>query len=433
MPPTRVTTLENGLRVATETTSGETATVGVFLDSGSRFENAKNNGTAHFLEHLAFKGTPKRSRVDLELRIENMGAHLNAYTSREMTTYFAQVFRKDIPEAVDIVADIIQNPLLEKNAIEAERAVILRELKSIEDNMEETVLDRLHETAFSGTGLGLTILGPQENIKSLTQADLKSYIDTHYTPDRMVLCGAGAVDHDQLVELAKKAFGGNTKKAGKIAREPARYVGSDLLVLDDAKPLCHLAIAVKSVGWSQPESFVFMVMQNIVGSWDRTMSGAKHLSSKLSHEVSDHHLALSFSSFNTAYSDTGLFGCTAVAEPKHLDDLVYAIENEWVRLAYDVTDYEVERAKNQLKSALLLALDGTTAVYEDIGRQILNYGRRLSPSEIFRRINHIDADTVKAVAQRYIYDTDPVVAMVGNCHGAPDYNRMRKWTHWYRT
>ncbi|CAG5120726.1 unnamed protein product, partial [Candidula unifasciata] len=191
MPETRVTRLGNGLRVATEDSGIITSTVGLWIDAGSRYETPQNNGVAHFLEHMAFKGTKKRNQTDLELEIENMGGHLNAYTSREQTVYYAKCFQRDLPKAVEILADITQNSLLGEQEIERERGVILREMQEIETNLQEVVFDHLHAIAYQGTSLGQTILGPTENIKSITRSDLLEYIKTHYKGPRIVLAAAG--------------------------------------------------------------------------------------------------------------------------------------------------------------------------------------------------------------------------------------------------
>lgn len=230
-PTTDVTTLDNGLRVGSETVAGsETATVGVWIDAGSRYETAKNNGTSHFLEHMAFKGTSKRTQQQLEVEIENMGGHLNAYTSREQTAYFAKVFKKDVGKAVEIISDILLNSKMDPAAIERERDVILREMSEVNKNQEELVLDHLHATAFQGTSLGRTILGSEENIASLTRDDLVDYITTHYTAPRMVVAGAGAVDHEELCGLASQYFGSlpsAPKNGVDVAMEPAVFTGSD--------------------------------------------------------------------------------------------------------------------------------------------------------------------------------------------------------------
>lgn len=223
--------MDSGLRVASETVQGsETATVGVWIDAGSRYETAENNGVAHFLEHLAFKGTEKRTQQQLEVEIENMGGHLNAYTSREQTVYFAKVLKNDVGKAVEILSDVLLNSKIDEGAIERERDVILREMAEVNKQQEELVLDHLHATAFQGTGLGRTILGPEENIRSLQKSQLVDYIQQHYTAPRMVIAGAGAINHEELCGYAAEHFG-NLPTASKdgvdIAMEPAVFTGSD--------------------------------------------------------------------------------------------------------------------------------------------------------------------------------------------------------------
>jgi processing peptidase subunit beta len=223
--------MESGLRVASETVQGaETATVGVWIDAGSRYETAANNGVAHFLEHLAFKGTMKRTQQQLEVEIENMGGHLNAYTSREQTVYFAKVFKSDVERAMEILSDILLNSKLDENSINREKDVILREMTEVNKKQEELVLDHLHATAFQGTGLGRTILGSEDNIRSMTRQHLIDYIQNHYTANRMVIAGAGAVDHTQLCGFAQKYFGKlpvTPKDPSAVTMEPAVFTGSD--------------------------------------------------------------------------------------------------------------------------------------------------------------------------------------------------------------
>ncbi|CAF1556945.1 unnamed protein product, partial [Didymodactylos carnosus] len=207
VPETRVTAIQNGLRVASEDYGLPTCTVGVWIDAGSRFETDKNNGTAHFLEHMAFKGTNKRTQSNLELEVENLGAHLNAYTSREQTVYYAKCFSKDLPQIVELLSDIIQNSKFGEEEIERERSTILREMQEIENNLQEVVFDYLHATAYQGTPLGRTILGPTENVKSIQKGDLLKYVNTHYKAPRMVLAAAGGINHEQLVKLGEEHFG----------------------------------------------------------------------------------------------------------------------------------------------------------------------------------------------------------------------------------
>merc|ERR1712038_1169762 len=206
VPPTDVSVLNNGMRVATEDSGAPTATVGLWIDTGSRYETAANNGVAHFLEHMAFKGTSKRSQTDLELEVENLGAHLNAYTSREQTVFYAKCLSGDVGQAVEILSDILTNSTFGEQEIERERGVILREMQEVDMNLQEVVFDHLHAVAYQGTPLGRTILGPAKNIKSISRDDLVHYIQTPYKGPRMVLASAGGVSHDELCTMAEKHF-----------------------------------------------------------------------------------------------------------------------------------------------------------------------------------------------------------------------------------
>jgi mitochondrial-processing peptidase subunit beta len=406
----------------------------VWIDAGSRAETDKTNGTAHFLEHLAFKGTQKRSQSQLELEIENMGAHLNAYTSRENTVYYAKAFNNNVPATVDILADILQNSKLEPQAIERERDVILREQEEVDKQLEEVVFDHLHATAFQGQPLGRTILGPKENIQSINRNDLTNYIKTNYTADRMVLVGAGGIPHQQLVDLAEKYFSSMPAYNPNAQAAPSQrgvtskpdFVGSEVRIRDDTMPTANIAIAVEGVSWKDDDYFTALVTQAIVGNWDRAMGNSPYLGSKLSTFIHEHKLANSFMSFSTSYSDTGLWGIYMVSDAiTRLDDLVHFTLREWSRLSFQVTEAETERAKSQLKASILLSLDGTTSVAEDIGRQIITTGRRLSPEEVERAVGSVTEKDVMNFAQKKLWDRDIAISAVGQIEGLLDYARIR--------
>lgn len=244
--PTLMTTLPNQLRVASESSGGETATLGMWIDTGSRYETDANNGVAHFLEHMAFKGTAKRTQHQLEVEVENMGGHLNAYTSREQTVYYAKVLKKDVPKAVELLSDILTNSTFSAGAVERERDVIMREMEEVQSITEEVIFDMLHECAFVGTPLARTILGPKENIASISVDDIKNYIATHYTGPRMVFAASGAVEHNQLVDLCGEHFGGVATEAPAgytYEREPSLFSGADVRDYNDDMELGHFALA----------------------------------------------------------------------------------------------------------------------------------------------------------------------------------------------
>jgi mitochondrial-processing peptidase subunit beta len=434
VPETRVTTLSNGLRVATEDYGLPTCTVGIWIDAGSRFETERTNGTAHFLEHMAFKGTKRRTQTDLELEVENMGAHLNAYTSREQTVYYAKAFSKDLPKAVDILSDILQNSTLGEAEIERERGVILREMQEVETNLQEVVFDHLHATAYQGTPLGRTILGPTENIKSITGKDLRDYINTHYKAPRMVLAAAGGVNHDELVKLAEQHFGSLKSETNTEvqALQPCRFTGSEIRVRDDDIRLAHVAISVEGTSWSDADTIPLMVASTMLGSWDRSMAAGGNLGSKLAQLSSKYNLCHSFQAFNTCYADTGLWGVYFVTDKQKIDDFMIALQDEWMRLCTSVTESDVQRAKNLLRTNMLLQLDGSTPICEEIGRQLLVYNRRLPLTELEERIEAVNANVIRNVCMKHVYDRCPAVAGVGPVEQLPDYNRTRGRMWWAR-
>lgn len=420
------------MRVASEQAQGETATVGVWIDTGSRYENEKNNGVAHFLEHMFFKGTVRRTRRNLEMEIENMGAHLNAYTSRESTVFYAKVFKKDVPQALDILSDILQNSKIDEEDVERERDTILRESQQIESQLEEVIFDRLHYTAYRGTPLSRTILGSPSQIESITKQDIKNYMSSHYTAPRMVLAGAGAIEHGELVKLADKYFGAvPTSPSNGIlpVLQPARFTGSDVLTRFDDLPLAHVALAYPTAGWKDADNFVLNVIQTMLGSWDKSVQSGIHSSSFLVSNVATYELAHSVMTFNTQYSDTGLFGIYAVAEPTALNNLTFTMRAALTDLCKDVDPAMLEQAKLQLKMSILSHLDGSTQIAEDIGRQMLTYGRRMHPVEALARIDAIDAAAVKQVARRFFYDRDHALAAIGPIWELPDYNFIRSRSH----
>jgi len=427
VPETRVTAVKNGLRVASEDYGLPTCTVGVFINAGSRFETAQNNGTAHFLEHLAFKGTSKRKQQELELEVEKLGAQLNAYTSREQTAFYAKCYSKDLPQVVELLSDIVQNNQFNEEDIERERKVILCQLQELENNYQDIVFDHLHATAYQGTPLAKSVFGTTDNVQAITKNDLLKYVGTHYKSPRMVLAAAGGVNHDQLVRLSEEHFG--KLKAGYQGEVPdvlpCRFSGSEIRIRDDEMPLAHIAVAVETPGLAHADTIPLKVASAIIGTWDRSMAGGGHVASRFGQQSVFFNLCHGFQSFHTPYSDTGLWGTYFATDRMRIDDAMSALLDEWCRIATACTDLEVERAQRLLKTNLLLSLDGSTAICEDIGRQILSYGRRLPLHELNARIDAVDAKTVMSVMKEYVYNHCPAIAAYGPIEQLRDYNRNR--------
>lgn len=429
IPKTKISTLSNGMTVATEfIPNTSSATVGVFVDAGSRAENIQNNGTAHFLEHLAFKGTQNRTQHGIELEIENIGSHLNAYTSRENTVYYAKSLKEDIPKAVDILSDILTRSVLDPKAIERERDVIIRESEEVDKMYDEVVFDHLHEIAYKDQPLGRTILGPIKNIKSIQRKDLVNYITQNYKGDRMVLAGAGSVDHDKLVEYAQKSFGHLPMSEQPVPLGSPRgplpvFNRGERFIKESSLPTTHIAIALEGVSWSAPDYFVALATQAIVGNWDRAIGAGTNSPSPLAVAASNNgSLANSYMSFSTSYADTGLWGMYIVTDSKQHNPklIIDEVLREWSRIkAGNVTDGEVKRAKAQLKAALLLSLDNSTAIVEDMGRQIVTTGKRLSPEEVSEQVDRITKDDIVIWANYRLQNKPISIVGLGNVNDIP--------------
>uniref|UniRef100_A0A1I8J718 Mitochondrial-processing peptidase subunit beta n=1 Tax=Macrostomum lignano TaxID=282301 RepID=A0A1I8J718_9PLAT len=435
VPEARISQLENGMRVASENWGTPTCTVGVWVDAGSRFETDYTNGAAHFLEHMAFKGTRSRSQQDIELDVENRGAHLNAYTSREMTVYYAKCFSRDLPWAVAILADILRNSTFEEAQIERERGVILREMQEVETNLQEVVFDYLHAVAYQSTPLSRTILGPVENVKSLRRQDLQQYVADHYRPQRMVVAAAGAIDHTELNDLCRRHFGSMPAveaSPGAVDQTPVRFSGSSILDPDDQLPFAHVALAVEGPGWSSADTVPLMLASAYIGSWDRAQGGGSgsggSAAARLAKRARDTYGGgvLSYQSFFTCYTDTSLWGMHAVANKESVGRFLADFQADWRRLARGIEPADLACTRDALLTSLYLQLDGTTPACEELGRHVLCYGRRVPLAELEERIMRVTPESLAEVVGQYVYDRCPALAAVGPTGDLPDYAVIRR-------
>lgn len=436
-PQYKTSVLSNGLTVASEVMPGtKTATVGMWINAGSRADSPYSSGTAHFLEHLAFKGTSKRSQYSLELEIENLGSQINAYTSRENTVYFTKCLANDLEQNVDILSDLLTKSKLETSAIEKERAVILQESDEVDKMFDEVVFDHLHEIAFKNQDLGRTILGPREKIRTISRDDLVNYISKNYKGDRMALIGVGCVDHNELVRNAERYLGHI-----KISSVPFKQHGDDLPIFygaerriqDNSLPITHVALAVEGVSWSAPDFFTSSVANGIIGSWDRSIGIGSDSPSPLTVTAamggpSNSPIVNSYMAYTTSYADTGLMGVYFTADSNSdMSHFVNATMKEWARLRNgDISVEEVERAKSQLKASLVLALDDSTAIAEDIGRQLVNTGFRLSPEDVFERVENISKEDIVTWANYRLKDKPISMVALGNCTTLPSHQELTK-------
>ncbi len=401
---TRITTLDDGLRVATETMDHvQTASVGVWVDVGARYESQEVNGVAHMLEHMAFKGTERRSARDIAEAIENVGGQLNAYTSREHTAYYARVLADDLPLAVDLLADILQHSTFEAGELERERGVILQEIGQVHDTPDDLVFDLFQETAFPGQPLGRSILGPAEVIAAMPRGALVDYMSRCYGPKRLVLSAAGKVEHDHVVELSQRLFR-ELPAPADLPVESGRYQGGEHREQRDLEQ-AHLLLGLPAFAYTDDDFYALQVLATMLGGG---------MSSRLFQEVREKRgLAYSVFSFASCYSDTGLLGIYAGTGERETDELVSVVCDEFLQLIDRPRAEELMRARAQLKASLMMALESCFAQSEELARQLLVFDRRIPQDEIIAKVDAVDEAAIRAVGRRLLAGARPTVAAIG--------------------
>lgn len=431
LAPTHVTELPNGIRVVSEERRGETASVGVFIKAGSRNETKENNGVAHFLEHMYFKGTSRRTEKDLEAEFENSGAFLNGHTTREYTAFTSHCLSTDLNRSVDALSDILLHSEFNSRLIEKERGTILQEIDHVNQIIEEALFDNLHSRAFPDSSLGYTILGPQENVLALSRSDMIEFRRKFYTGNRMVVTAVGNVNHEELVETVARKFESVPVGSEEATPVPAAdFLGGDHILSNESIPLFHCAVGFEGPSLRDNDILVLNVIQLLCGQYDRSMGAGRYVASPLCRRIAEGGLARSVSTFNHAYSDKGLFGLHLVGDGgEDTQWLLWEAIGGLVRLGYQLTQPQLARAKNLLKTQILTQSEGNLeSMVEDIGRQMLFYNRRVSPAEMVNRVDQITVEDVQRVIDRYVYDKEPVVAAIGNTFSYPDYQWVRSYT-----
>jgi predicted Zn-dependent peptidase len=412
----RVTTLANGFRVATDRMeSVETTSLGVWTGVGTRNEPAEHNGVAHLLEHMAFKGTKRRSARDIVVEIEDVGGFLNAYTGREQTAYYAKVLAEDTPLVVDILADILQNSIFDADELARERAVVLQEIGQAEDTPDDIIFDHFQETAFPDQAMGRPVLGRAEIVRELPREVVAGYMASRYRAGQMVLTAAGRVDHDALVEMADKLFSG--LPAGAVpSSEKARYAGGDGRHARELEQV-HLVLGFEGITYTDPDYYVAAILSQLVGGG---------MSSRLFQEIREKRgLVYSIHSFTSSYADGGIFGVYAGTGEKEVAELLPVVCDELAKLPDDLTEPEVNRAAAQLRAATLMSREKPSARCEQLASQLLIYGRPIPPAEAVARINAVTIDDLARVAQR-LTQSAPTLTSMGPVGRVMEYEALAR-------
>ncbi len=410
-----ITTLDNGLRVITDAMGHlQSASVGLWVDAGARHESEEMHGIAHLLEHMAFKGTKRRGAKAIAEEIEAVGGHLNAYTGREHTAYYARLLKEDVPLAVDILADILQHSVFDPKELERERQVVIQEIGQAFDTPDDIVFDHLQETAFPGQAVGRPILGTTAGIQAMPRENLSRFMASNYHGPRMVLVAAGGVRHDEIVALAETHLSG-LQRGGNPAMSPARFAGGEYRE-DRELEQVHFTMALPGLTYEDEDFYAYQVAATVLGGG---------MSSRLFQEVREERgLCYSVFAFASSFVDDGLFGVYAGTGPEEVSELVPVLCTEIARLGHDAEEREVARARAQLKAGILMSLESSGARAEQLARQMLIHGRPLPVEELVAKVEAVDVEAVRRVARRLAGGT-PAIAALGPIDGLASYDEIR--------
>lgn len=412
----KLTTLDNGLRIVTDTvTSVESIAVGFWADAGARHEMAEENGVAHMVEHMMFKGTPNRDAVQIAEQIENVGGQMNAYTSREVTSYHIHLLKEDTDLALDVLSDIIQNPIMPEDEVERERDVILQEIGMTLDTPDDLIFDKYQETAYPSQALGAPILGTNEIISAMQRDTLMAHVKRFYTPQRLVLAACGNLEHDYIVEKAQSLLQNLPENEGRDA-VPASYEGGDFRLHKDLEQ-SHIILGFDGVSRHDDDFYAVMVMGIILGGG---------MSSRLFQEVREKRgLVYSVFAHHSPYQDGGQMLVYAGTGPERLPELMPVLCDEVMAIQSNLTEEEFARGKAQIKADLVMGQESMMRRANVMAKHIIHYDKVPDLQEKLARLDALTIEDLHRGAQR-IFKTKPTVAGLGPLGQLEDYDKITK-------
>jgi len=440
--PTQITTLPNGLRVASEDRFGPFCTVGVIIDSGCRYEIAYPSGISHFLEKLAYCSTDEFSDKDkILLALEKHGGICDCLSSRDTFIYATSADRRGLDVIVNILGETILRPKITAEEVDLTRQLIRFELESLLTRPEQEPLltDMIHAAAYRDNTLGLPKICPAENVDKIDRTVITNYLTNHFTPDRMVVAGVG-VDHDELVQMVEKHFvkcgtAWNTAR-GKVDRSVAQYTGG--LVKEECQipqhvgpsglpELAHVVIGLEGCSYNDKDFIPMCVLSSMMGGGGSFSAGGpgKGMYTRLyTNVLNRYHWMFNATAYNQTYADSGLFYIHASAPPKHVKSIVDVITKEMSEMLGDCSQTELRRAKTQLQSIILMNLEARPVMFEDIARQVLATGARKLPSAFIREIEAVTFEDIKRIASRLL-KSQPCVAARGEVLKLPSLSNIQ--------
>ena len=406
----QVTKLANGMSVVTDRMEHlESAALGVWVKAGSRDEQPWEHGIAHLLEHMAFKGTKGRTARDIATQIENVGGDVNAATSAETTSFYARVLKDDVPLAVDILSDILNNSLFDETELAREQHVILQEIGAAKDSPEDVAFDDFQAAAFRDQTLGRPIMGTPETVSSFKAEHLRNYLSDHYHGPNMVLAAAGNVDHDEIVKMAESRF---SCFGATPAREPdsCLYTGGEKITMRDLQE-AQIIFGFEGRAYHVRDFYASQVLASLLGGG---------MSSRLFQEVREKRgLCYSIYAFHWGFSDTGIFGVHAATEEADIPELIPVVLEEFKKAGQSINQEELDRARAQINAGLMMSLESPASRAGQIARQILLFGRPISNAELMDRLNALTVDRLSDLAMRLFTENKPTIAAIGPVSHVP--------------
>jgi predicted Zn-dependent peptidase len=407
--------LANGLRLVAEPMPGlRSASIGVYVTAGGRHERPEQNGVAHFLEHMAFKGTPSRSARAIAEEIEDVGGYINAYTGKEMTAYYARVLEADVERGLDILADIVLNPLFQAPDIESERGVILQEIGQSLDTPDDVIFDWLQEVAYPDQAFGRTILGAPDRVGAFGKTDLSGFVGEHYGPSQIIVAAAGAVDPDALLRAVERRFGGLASRP-RTPIEPARFRTGERRSLRKLEQ-AHVALAFEGPAVRDDAAYAAQMFAIALGGG---------MSSRLFQELREKRgLCYTIFAQAAAYEDTGqltLYAGTGADQIRELEELTI---DELRRAAEGFSPAEIERARSQITAGLVMGLESPPSRAERLARMIATWDRAPGIDETLAKINAVTAADLRDYGERLVRQAAPAVALLGPVRKAPSLEKL---------
>ena len=399
----KLTTLDNGLRIVThEMQSVKSVAFGVFNDVGSRDETKEINGTAHFLEHMAFKGTKKRSALDIAKAIDDVGGVINAYTSEEVTAYYTVLMSEDLNIGVDIITDILQNSIFEPKELETERGVILQEIGMYLDTPLRMVHDYWQKTAYPDQPIGRLILGKKVIIKSIERKKLIEFMQNNYHPKKMIFSAAGKVNHDKFVDMIINST--KNLPTGKLnKRVKATYCGGEYREEKELEQI-HMVLGFKGIDYLDNDLHALGVYSTLMGTG---------MSSRLFQEIREKRgLVYSIHTDSDSYSDTGTFQVVAGTGKNEIKELLPVLCDELVNSVTNLTDEEINRAKAQMKSSIVMSMESSSSNAGTSAYQLIRYNKLIDIDERIEKINNVTKKSIEKVIAKTL-KSKPTIASIG--------------------